>query len=93
MRPRAKIEGTRAYGAEIVTYDRVHDDREAIAARICDERGATLVRPYDDPRIIAGQGTVGLEIAEDAARLGRDVGCGGRRPVPAAGWSRAWRWR
>jgi threonine dehydratase len=68
--PRAKIEGTRAYGAEIVTYDRVKDDREAIAARICAERGATLIRPYDDPGIMAGQGTAGLEIAEDAARFG-----------------------
>ena len=68
--PRAKIDGTRAYGAEIVTYDRVRDDREAIAARICEERGATLIRPYDDPGIMAGQGTAGLEIAEDAARFG-----------------------
>jgi threonine dehydratase len=68
--PRAKIDGTRALGAEIVLYDRVREDREAIAARICSERGATLVRPFDDPAIIAGQGTVGLEIAEDAARLG-----------------------
>src|SRR4051812_32435133 len=47
--PRAKIEGTRALGAEIVLYDRVREDREAIAARICSERGATLVRPFDDP--------------------------------------------
>jgi threonine dehydratase len=68
--PKAKIEGTRAYGAEIVTYDRVHDDREAIAEGIRKERGATLIKPYDDPQIIAGQGTVGLEIAEDAARMG-----------------------
>jgi threonine dehydratase len=68
--PRAKIEGTRAYGAEIVAYDRVKDDREAIAARICAERGATLIRPYDDPGVMAGQGTAGLEIAEDAARFG-----------------------
>jgi threonine dehydratase len=68
--PRAKIEGTRAYGAEIVPYDRVKDDREAIAARICAERGATLIKPYDDPGIMAGQGTIGLEIAEDAARFG-----------------------
>src|SRR6202789_3272282 len=68
--PRAKIEGTRAYGAEIVTYDRVKDDREAIAERIRKERGATLIKPYDDPQVIAGQGTVGLEIAEDAARMG-----------------------
>ncbi|HXL71886.1 MAG TPA: threonine/serine dehydratase, partial [Rhizomicrobium sp.] len=68
--PKAKIEGTRAYGAAIVTYDRVRDDREAIAEKLCKERGATLIKPYDDPQVIAGQGTVGLEIAEDAARMG-----------------------
>jgi threonine dehydratase len=68
--PRSKIEGTRASGAEIVTYDRVTDDREAIAARFVNERGATLVKPYDDPGVMAGQGTAGLEIAEDAARFG-----------------------
>ena len=68
--PRPKIEGTRAFGATIVEYDRVKDDREAIAARICAERGAVLVKPYDDAGIIAGQGTVGLEMAEDAQRLG-----------------------
>ena len=73
--PRAKIEGTRAYGAEIVTYDRVKDDREAIAAKICADRGATLIKPYDDPGIMAGQGTAGLEIAEDAARLGVSLDC------------------
>ncbi len=71
--PRPKIEGTRAYGAEIVNYDRLRDDREAIAARICAERGAVLVKPFDDPGIIAGQGTAGLEIAEDANRLGFDL--------------------
>jgi threonine dehydratase len=68
--PRPKIEGTRAYGAQIVTYDRVADDREAIAASLCAERRAILVKPFDDAGIIAGQGTVGLEIAEDAARFG-----------------------
>ena len=68
--PRPKIDGTRALGAEIVLYDRLKDDREAIAARIQAERGATLIKPFDDPGIIAGQGTVGLEIAEDAARAG-----------------------
>ena len=68
--PRAKIEGTRALGAEIHLYDRQREDREAIAARFCAERGATLVKPFDDPGIIAGQGTVGLEIAEDAKRFG-----------------------
>ena len=68
--PRPKIEGTRAFGATIVEYDRLHDDREAIAARICAERGAVLVKPYDDAGVIAGQGTAGLEMAEDALRLG-----------------------
>lgn len=68
--PRPKIEGTRALGAAIVEYDRLRDDREAIAAKHCAERGAVLVRPFDDAGIIAGQGTAGLEIAEDAARLG-----------------------
>lgn len=68
--PRPKIEGTRRYGATIVSYDRLRDDREAIAARICAERQAVLVKPFDDAGIIAGQGTAGLEIAEDAARFG-----------------------
>jgi len=68
--PRPKIEGTRAFGAEIVPYDRVREDREAIAARICAERGAVLVKPFDDAGIIAGQGTAGLEIAKAAAHLG-----------------------
>src|SRR3954463_14444618 len=68
--PRPKIEGTRALGAEIVEYDRLRDDREAIAAKLCAERGAVLVKPFDDAGIIAGQGTTGLEIAEDAARFG-----------------------
>lgn len=68
--PRTKIEGTRSLGATIVEYDRVRDDRELIAARLCAERNAVLVKPFDDAGIIAGQGTVGLEIAEDAARLG-----------------------
>lgn len=68
--PRAKLENTRALGAEVVTYDRLRESREAIAARLAAERGATLVPSYDDPQVIAGQGTVGLEIAEQAAELG-----------------------
>jgi len=64
--PRAKLEGTRQLGAKIVTYDRHREDREAIAQKICDDQGATLVRPFDDPWIVAGQGTVGWEIAQDA---------------------------
>jgi threonine dehydratase len=68
--PVAKRERTRAYGAEVVLYDRLREDREAIARRLAAERGATLVPPYDDPEIIAGQGTVGREIAEDMQILG-----------------------
>jgi len=68
--PRAKRERTLALGAEIVPYDRNSEDRAAIAARIVAERGATLVPPYDDPLIIAGQGTIGREIVEDLDRLG-----------------------
>jgi threonine dehydratase len=54
----------------VVLYDRNRDDREAIASGIAGKRGATLVRPYDDPMVIAGQGTVGREIAEDLAAAG-----------------------
>lgn len=68
--PRAKLDNTRALGAAVVTYDRLRESREAIAARLAAERGATLVPSYDDPHIIAGQGTVGLEIAEQAAAAG-----------------------
>src|ERR1700739_2903662 len=68
--PRAKREGTAALGAEIVLYDRVRDDREAIAGEIAARRGAVLVPPYDDALIIAGQGTAGLEIVEDLAARG-----------------------
>jgi threonine dehydratase len=68
--PLSKRERTRAYGAEIVLYDRDREDREAIARDIAGRRGATLVPPYDDPLVIAGQGTVGREIAEDMAALG-----------------------
>jgi Threonine dehydratase len=57
--PRSKRERTKAYGAEVVLYDRDREDREAISRDIAAKRGATLVRPYDDPFVIAGQGTVG----------------------------------
>jgi threonine dehydratase len=68
--PFSKRERTKGYGAEVVLYDRDREDREAIAGAIASKRGATLVRPYDDPFVIAGQGTVGREIAEDMAALG-----------------------
>lgn len=68
--PMVKIENTRAYGAEVVLYDRETEDRDAIGAAISQARGLTLIRPYDDMQVIAGQGTVGLEIAAQAAALG-----------------------
>jgi threonine dehydratase len=68
--PLSKRERTKSYGAEVVLYDRDREDREAIARGIAEKRGATLVKPYDDPFVIAGQGTAGREIAEDMAALG-----------------------
>ena len=68
--PRAKLENTRRLGGEVITYDRYGGDREAIARQIAAERGAELVPSYDHEQIIAGQGTVGLEIADDAISLG-----------------------
>jgi threonine dehydratase len=68
--PRVKLRNTLALGAEVVSYDRLRESREQIAARLASERGATLVPSFDDPDIIAGQGTVGLEIAEQATALG-----------------------
>jgi threonine dehydratase len=67
--PKAKRERTLALGAEVIPYDRNNEDRAAIAKKIVTERGATLVPPYDDPLIIAGQGTIGAEIVDDLARL------------------------
>jgi threonine dehydratase len=61
--PKIKIANTRAYGAEVVTYDRYNENREAIGERLTREKGATIVRPFDDPGLIAGQGTIGLETA------------------------------
>ena len=68
--PAVKIANTRAYGAEVVLYDRAADDRDAIGARLSAARGLTLIRPYDDAEVIAGQGTTGLEIAAQAAEAG-----------------------
>jgi threonine dehydratase len=68
--PRTKQQRTRGYGAEVVLYDRDREDREAIAREICARRGATLVPPYDDSKIIAGQGTIGREIADDLVERG-----------------------
>jgi threonine dehydratase len=77
--PRVKVEGTRGEGAEIIFYDRRNESREEIAAKISEETGATVVPSFDDPAIVAGQGTVGLEIldqmSEPPARI--IVPCGG----------------
>ncbi|RMA42131.1 threonine ammonia-lyase [Rhodophyticola porphyridii] len=69
--PALKIDNTRAFGAEVVLYDRAgREKREEIGARLQADRGLTLIRPYDEPLVIAGQGTCGLEIAEQAAEQG-----------------------
>jgi threonine dehydratase len=67
--PRSKRERTAALGAEVVLYDRLREDREAISRDIAGRRDAVLVPPYDDPLIIAGQGTTGREIVEDLAQM------------------------
>jgi threonine dehydratase len=67
--PAPKVEATRAYGARIVTFDRLTEDREAIGARIAAETRATLIPPYDHPWTIAGQGTAALELLEQAPEL------------------------
>jgi threonine dehydratase len=68
--PALKIENTRRLGGEIILYDRWTEDREAICAQVAAERGATVVPSFDDARVIAGQGTVGLEMAADTKSLG-----------------------
>lgn len=80
--PRLKIENTRALGAEVVLYDRATEDRDAIGAAMAKDRGLTLIKPFDEPQVIAGQGTTGLEIAAQARALGVEaadvlVCCGG----------------
>jgi threonine dehydratase len=67
--PSAKIAATRGYGAEVVLYDRYRSHRAEIAQGICDERGAILVPPFDDPNIVAGAGTAALELLEDVPDL------------------------
>ena len=80
--PRVKTQNTRALGAEVVLYDRATEDRDAIGAALATERGLTLIKPFDEPLVIAGQGTTGLEIAEQAREEGVEtaevlVCCGG----------------
>lgn len=72
--PAVKVAATRGYGAEVRFYDRLRESREEIAGEIARERGAVVVPAFDDPHVIAGQGTVGLEMARQAAALGVDLG-------------------
>lgn len=67
--PRSKLDATADYGAEIVTYDRYTEDREAIGGRIAEERGLAIVPPYEHPHVIAGQGTAALELLEETGEL------------------------
>ena len=67
--PAAKVDATRGYGAEIVRYDRWTERREEIGARLAEERGLELVRPYDDPLVTAGQGTAALELLDEVPEL------------------------
>ncbi len=77
--PVSKIENTRALGAEVVLYDRANEDRDAIAAGLSAERRMTLVKPFDTPEVMAGQGSVGLEIAAQTKGTAAEVlvPCGG----------------
>ncbi|MEL6620692.1 MAG: threonine/serine dehydratase [Pseudomonadota bacterium] len=80
--PALKIANTKALGAEVVLYDRAAESREEIGEALAAKRGLTLIRPYDEPQVIAGQGTTGLEIAAQAAEVGATqaqvlVCCGG----------------
>jgi threonine dehydratase len=67
--PAAKLDATRGYGGEVVLYDRWTESREEIGARLAEERGLELVRPYDDPLVMAGQGTAALELLEEVPHL------------------------
>src|ERR671936_714732 len=67
--PLGKLDATRGYGAEIVSYDRLTEDREAIARELAEKRGMTLVPPYDHPLIMAGQGTAALELLEETGPI------------------------
>ena len=67
--PPSKLQAVRAYGAEIVTFDRYADDRSAITAALADERGLTVIPPFDHPDVIAGQGTGAIELVEDLRAL------------------------
>lgn len=71
--PRMKIDNTRGFGAEVILYDRVREDRVAIGRKLASERGLVLVPPFDDFHVMAGQGTIGLELVEDAKAAGVEL--------------------
>ena len=80
--PKIKVQNTRHYGADIIFYDRTNESREKLGQNIAKERNQTLIRPYDEPQVIAGQGTTGLEIAFQSKNIGLEdaevlVCCGG----------------
>src|SRR2546425_4339767 len=75
--PTLKVDATRGYGAEIVFYDRLKDDRAAVARRLVEKTGRVLVPPYDDPAIMAGQGAAALELLSDVPDLGALLTPGG----------------
>lgn len=80
--PEVKLANTRGYGAEVILYDRASESREDIGEALATERGLRLIKPYDEPQVIAGQGTTGLEIAQQSRDLGVEkaevlVCCGG----------------
>lgn len=78
--PQTKLDATAGYGAEVVTYDRYTEDRVAIGGQLAEERGLAVVPPYEDPHVIAGQGTAALELLEETGELGAlltPVGGGG----------------
>ena len=83
--PAIKIDNTRSHGAEIVFYDRLHESREEIAAALAAEKGAVIVPSFDDPAIVAGQGTVGLEVLQQLADLGEEPPLAVAVPVGGGG--------
>jgi threonine dehydratase len=75
--PPAKLEATRGYGAEVVLYDRYQEDREAIAHGLAEQRGLAIIPPYDHPLVMAGQGTLALELFEEVGELDALLVCVG----------------
>ncbi len=97
--PQMKIDATRGYGAEVLLYDRYTENREALGAKIAEERGMTLIPPYDHPHVMAGQGTAALELIDEVGALdllfvcvgggGLISGCAMAAQAPAAGLPRS----